>query len=252
MKIIGVVPARMDSSRFYGKPLHKINGRPMIEHVYERAKMLENLDFLVLSSCDKEIEEFAIKRGYNFITSSDKHERALDRIAEVGDKLNINDDDIIINIQGDEPMLHPEFIDSLIQPILKDYNIHATVLGMEIHDEKIWKDPDTVKIIHNNNNEVLYTSRAPIPYSSEFSQKLNAKRIFGIFAFRFKYLKIFNNKEETFLEKIESCDSNRILDLDFKQFVVTIKNLDSFSVDKYKDIQIVEKYMEKDKYWGKY
>lgn len=252
MRVIGVVPARMDSSRFYGKPLHKIKGKPMIEHVYERSKFSKNLDLLVLSSCDKEIEKFAKEKEYNYISTGKNHVRALDRIAEVGDKLGLNNDDIIINIQGDEPMLDPKSIDLLIQPLIKNQDIHATVLGMEIKEENIWRDPDIVKIIHNEKNQVLYTSRAPVPYGSKFSKNLKAKRICGIFAFRFEHLKIFNNKEETFLEKIESCDSNRILDLDFSQYLVSIDYFDCFSVDKPEDVHQVEKYLEKDKYWGKY
>jgi len=252
MKIIGVVPARMNSTRFYGKPLYKIYGIPMIEHVFERAKMAKNLDQLVISSCDREIEEFALNKGYNFISSSSSHERALDRVAEVGDKLKIDENDIIVNIQGDEPMLDPDFIDLVIQPIKQHPKIHATVLGMEIIDEKIWKDPDTVKIIHNNKNEVLYTSRAPIPYGKKFSKALNAKRIFGIFGFRFSYLKAFNKMDETFLEKIESCDSNRILDLDFKQVVVPINYQETFSVDKVEDVDLVENFLGKDKYLSRY
>lgn len=252
MKIIGVIPARMASQRFPGKPLFPILDRPMISHVYDRAKLCSSLDSIFLSSGDMQIKEFAIKNKYDFIDSGNHHTRALDRVAEVGSKLKLNDNDIIINIQGDEPMFHPEMIDKLIQPFFVDNDIKATVLGMQIIDEIIWKDPDTVKIIHNNNNEVLYTSRAPLPFAAKFSTDLNAKRIFGIFAFKFKYLKIFTSFNETFLEKVESCDSNRILDMKFTQTVVPYNYIDSFSVDKREDIDLVEKHILKDKYWGKY
>lgn len=252
MKVIGVIPARMDSQRFPGKPLYPILDRPMISHVFDRAKLCKVLDSLFLSSCDIEIADFAKTKNYEFIESGSHHVRALDRVAEVGSKLNLNDEDIIINIQGDEPMFHPEMIDKLIEPLLNSKGIKATVLGMEIINEKLWKDPDTVKIIHNSKNEVLFTSRAPLPYGEYFSLNLKAKRIFGLFAFKYKQLKEFSNFDETFLEKVESCDSNRILDMKFVQTVVPYSYIDSFSVDKVEDISLVEKFLVNDKLWGKY
>jgi 3-deoxy-manno-octulosonate cytidylyltransferase (CMP-KDO synthetase) len=188
--------------------------------------------------------------------TSDKHTRALDRVTEAVSKITefeLSDDDIVINVQGDEPMMHPEMFDALIEPMLNNNEIKGTILGMLIEEEEIWRNPDTVKLIHNDNWEVLYTTRAAVPYNNnKFSIELNARRIYGLFAFRWKYLKQFSAHPETRLEKLESCDSNRTLDMDFRQYVAPYPFVRSYSVDNANDINIVEAFIREDKYWGKY
>lgn len=256
MKIIGIIPARMAASRFPGKPLYNILDRPMLSHVWGRAKLYNKWDYLSIATCDKEIEEFAVNNKYTFISTGSHHTRALDRVAEAVSKINnimIDDDDIIINVQGDEPMMHPEMFDELIKPIINTKNINATILAMKIEEESIWRNPDTVKLIYNNNGEVLYTSRAPIPYNNnQFNKNMDARRIYGLFAFKWSYLKLFTNHKETRLEKLESCDSNRTLDMDFRQYIAPYPFVRSYSVDSPKDISIVEKNILDDKYWRKY
>lgn len=255
MKTIGIIPARMAASRFPGKPLFPILGRPMVEHVYLRANMYKNWSRLILATCDKEIEQFSASKGIPVVMTGSHHTRALDRVAEavglIGE--NIGDDDIIVCVQGDEPMMRPDMIDTVVAPLHKNPLIPCTVLAMHIAEESIWTNPDTVKIIHNDKGEVLYTSRAPVPYcKGSFSEDLMARRIYGIFAFRWKYLKAFTNHSETRLEKLEACDSNRILDMDFRQYIAPYPYARSFSVDSPDDIKLVEKHMVSDEYWGHY
>lgn len=255
MKTIGIVPARMAASRFPGKPLYPILGRPMVEHVFLRAKMYKGWDGLFLATCDKEIEDFAKSKDFPVIMTSDKHTRCLDRVAEAAGKCGIPlaDDDVVVCVQGDEPMFQPDMIDASMKPILENAHVPVTVLAMEIIDEGQWKNPDTVKIIHNDAGEVLYTSRAPVPYcKGNFSRELGARRIYGIFAFRWKNLKEFTNTPEKRLELLESCDSNRILDMQFSQYIAPYRYMQSFSVDSPEDIKLVEDNMAKDPYWGKY
>lgn len=254
MKIIGIIPARMQASRFPGKPLFNICGRPMLEHVYLRAQIYKKWTQLLVSTCDQEIQEFAKEKGFPYIMTGSHHDRALDRVAEAVDLLgDVDDDDIIVNVQGDEPMMRPDMIDAVIEPLIKDSYVGGTILGMHIVDESIWLNPDTVKLITNSQGEVLYTSRAPIPYcKGEFTPELKAQRIYGIFAFRWKNLKAFTNHAETRLEKLEACDSNRTLDMDFRQFVAPYPNIKSYSVDSPSDIQLVEKYMKEDDIWKIY
>ena len=256
MKIIGIIPARMAASRFPGKPLFNIIDRPMLSHVWGRAKLFDKWDHLSIATCDNEIASVAEENNYKYIMTGTHHTRALDRVAEAAgkiDEFDLEDDDIIINVQGDEPMLHPEMFDALIDPMIKNQDIKGTILGMLIEEEEIWRNPDTVKLIHNDNWEVLYTSRAAIPYNNnKFSKELGARRIYGLFAFRWKYLKQFSAHPETRLEKLESCDSNRTLDMDFRQYVAPYPFVRSYSVDNMSDIKIVESYIREDKYWGKY
>ncbi len=257
MKIIGVVPARMDSSRFPGKPLFPILGRPMIEHVFERAKMYSNWNSLYLATCDEEIERIGIEKKWPVVMTANTHTRCLDRVAEAVQKAenNISDNDIIVCVQGDEPMLHPDMINECVNPLLNAEEISCTVLAMNIVDEEQFRDPNTVKIVHDIEGNVLYTSRSPIPYCKKLTSDVGAKRIYGIFAFRWKALNEFNNMQESPLEIVESCDSNRICDNSFrffKQRIAPFPYKPSFSVDTPSDINLVEKYMKEDILWDKY
>jgi len=255
MKVFGIVPARMAASRFPGKPLHPILGRPMVEHVMLRASMYSGWEKLVLATCDTEIEQFALQKGFPVIMTGAHHTRALDRVAEAVQLLGepVNDEDIVVCVQGDEPMMRPDMIDAVVSPLLAQPSIPCTVLAMHITEESIWRNPDTVKIIHNEAGEVLYTSRAPVPYSKgAFSAALMARRIYGIFAFRWQYLKAFSAHAETRLEQLEACDSNRILDMPFRQYIAPYPYLESFSVDSPQDITLVERHMATDKYWALY
>ncbi len=255
MKTLGIIPARMAASRFPGKPLYSIHGRAMVEHVYLRANMYKGWDQLVLATCDKEIEQFSQSKSIPVVMTGSHHTRALDRVAEAAQKMDaaLADDDIVVCVQGDEPMMRPDMIDTVVAPLHANPATPCTVLAMHIVEESIWLNPDTVKIIHNDAGEVLYTSRSPVPYcKGKFSPELNARRIYGIFAFRWKYLKAFTEHPETRLEKVEACDSNRILDMPFSQFIAPYPHLKSFSVDSPGDIALVEQHMTADEYWSRY
>ena len=123
---------------------------------------------------------------------------------------------------------------------------------MDIVDEAVFKHKDTVKIVHNLKGDVLYTSRSPIPWTEKFSPELGAKRIYGIFGFRWHYLRTFTNLAESPLELKESCDSNRMFDHGYKQRIAPFKNVPSFSVDNPGDIKLVEDEMVNDPYYQKY
>lgn len=187
--------------------------------------------------------------------TSSKHTRALDRVAEAVSFLKdgVLDDDIIVCVQGDEPMMRPDMIDAVIKPLLDDSSKAGTILAMHITEESIWLNPDTVKLIYNAEGEILYTSRAAVPYcKGNFSPDLMARRIYGIFAFRWKYLQAFTRYPETRLEQLEACDSNRILDMNFRQHIAPYPYIESFSVDSMADAAIVEKHMLNDPFWGLY
>jgi 3-deoxy-manno-octulosonate cytidylyltransferase (CMP-KDO synthetase) len=255
MKIIGVIPARMGSSRFPGKVLYPILGRPMVEHVYLRSRMYAGWHRLVVATCDAEVEQFAKSRGIPVIITGTHHVRALDRVAEATERLGeaVADSDIIVCVQGDEPMMRPDMIDAVLAPLLENAAIPCTVLAMHITEESIWLNPDTVKIIHNAAGEVLYTSRAPVPWvKDKFSPELMARRIYGILAFRWQHLKAFTAHTPTRLELLEACDSNRILDMPFRQFIAPYPCVQSFSVDSAADAALVEQHMKSDEYWRRY
>lgn len=254
MKIIGIVPARMAASRFPGKPLHPICGRPMVEHVFCRAAMFSKWDGLYLATCDSEIFDFGQSKGWPTLMTSDRHTRALDRVAEAADKCGqiLEENDIVVCVQGDEPMLHPDMIAASIRPLNEDSQVPCTVLAIAIADEEQFRNPDIVKIIHDIKGDVLYTSRLPIPYCKKFGPESGARRIGGIFAFRWFFLKIFTGLPESPLELAESCDSNRILDNGYRQRIAPYANTQSFSIDSPSDIDLVEMHMHNDPLWGLY
>lgn len=254
MKIYGIVPARMASSRFPGKPLYPICGRPMIEHVFLRAQLFTRWDHLLLATCDAEIADFASHKNFPVVMTANTHTRCLDRVAEAIHKsiASMMPDDIVVCVQGDEPMLHPDMITAAIQPLEQHPAVNCTVLAMNIGTDEQFKNPDTVKIIHDLQGDVLYTSRSPIPHCKTFNDALGAKRIYGILAFRWHFLQTFNQLPESPLELKESCDSNRILDHGYRQRIAPYPYQPSFSVDSPSDILQVEQHLQQDQLWGHY
>ncbi len=254
MKIIGIVPARMAASRFPGKPLYPILGRPMIEHVWCRASQFKNWDHLLLATCDREIEDFGLSKKWPVIMTSNHHTRCLDRVAEAAEKCGhaLMPKDLVVCVQGDEPLLRPEMIDAAIKPLREDSEVRGTVLAMHIIHEDQFYNTDVIKIIHDIKGNVLYTSRNPIPYCKQFSPELGARRIYGIFAFRWEFLKLFTSMPESPLELAESCDSNRLCDNGLRQSIAPYPFEPSFSVDSPADIAKVENAMQSDPLWGTY
>src|ERR1700686_3078753 len=143
MKIVGVIPARLGSSRFPGKPLAPICGLPMIEHVYRRTRMCQALDQVYIATCDREIAEATEKFGGRVVMTSPLHQRASDRVAEVAEDLNV---DIVLMVQGDEPLIVPEMIDLALSPLLEDPTVLCTNLAAPICSEDEFKDPNTIKV----------------------------------------------------------------------------------------------------------
>jgi len=253
MKTIGIVPARMAASRFPGKPLHPIAGRAMLEHCYLRAKMYANWDILAVATCDEEIRAFCEEHGFPVIMTADTHTRALDRVAEAATKYGVDvaENDIVICVQGDEPLLGPDVIEAVMAPF-DDNSVDGTMLAVPIHDEETFNNPDMVKLVHDLKGNVLYTSRSPIPYMKTFSKDAGAKRVGGIFGFRWHFLKWFTEQPESPLEQAEACDSNRICDNGFFQRIAPMTFRPYQSVDAPEDVARVEAALNDDPLWGKY
>jgi 3-deoxy-manno-octulosonate cytidylyltransferase (CMP-KDO synthetase) len=254
MKILGFVPARMAASRFPGKPLHPIAGRPLLEHCFLRAKLYDRWDALSICTCDEDIRAWAEDKGYPVIMTAETHTRALDRVAEAAEICDgdVADDDIMVCVQGDEPLLAPDVIEAVIRPFDEDPAVEGTMLAVPITDEETFLNPDIVKLVHDANGNVLYTSRAPIPHTEEFSPAIGAKRVGGIFGFRWQMLKWFTGLPESPLETAEACDSNRIYDNGRRQRIALAPDRPYVSVDSPEDAARVEAVIEDDDLWGKY
>jgi len=250
-KILGVIPSRMGSSRFPGKPLEQICSIPMLEHIFLRSKECLLLDNLIIATCDKEIKEFCEQKGYDYVMTSSDHTRAMDRVYEAAKILNVNNDDIVVNIQGDEPLVKSDIIGGLISEF-SNPDINAALLAIPIKEKSIFENPDTVKVVITQDGFMAYSSRAEIPFQKDKSTLEDAYRIAGMFAFKFRDLKLFNGLGETPLEIIESCDVNRMIDHNLR-IKVHINNIENyFSVDSPEDIGKVEEIMINDKLFKTY
>lgn len=254
MKVIGVIPARMGSSRFPGKPLAKILGIPMIGHIYFRSKMATALNDVYLATCDEEIMQYAESIGAKAIMTSDKHERASDRIAEAVIKIEKTTGqkaDIVVMIQGDEPMVVPEMINLAVLPMLKDKKILVANLLTPIKTQEEFQDPNSIKVVVDNNNNAIYFSREPIPSKKKWKGQVPMYKQVCIIPFRRNFLLKFNDLKPTRLEKVESIDMLRVLEHGYKVKMV-LENFETYSVDTPEDLLFVEGQMKKDPLVVKY
>jgi len=248
MKVIGIIPARMASSRFPGKPLAKIHGIPMVGHVYFRSKMAKILDDVYLATCDKEIKEYTESINGKAIMTSDKHERASDRTAEAMLKIEKETEqkiDIVVLIQGDEPMLVPEMIEMAVKPMLKDESILVVNLMTPLKNVKEHEDPNEIKVVVDKDNFALYFSREPIPSRKKGAKEIPMLKQVCIIPFRRDFLLEFSRLEPTPLEKIESVDMLRILEYGYRVKMVESK-YETYSVDTPEDLKRVEGKMRND------
>ena len=254
MYIIGIIPARMNSSRFPGKPMAKINGIPMIGHVYLRSKMNKTLDDVYVATCDSQIKNYIELIGGKAIMTADTHERASDRTAEAMLKVEKETGrkvDIIVMIQGDEPMLYPEMIDEAIAPMLKQEDILVTNLMAAMKTKEEYEDANEVKVVVDKNNFALYFSREPIPSSKKGARNIIMLKQVCVIPFRRDFLIKFNLWEQTPLEIIESVDMLRVLEYG-NEVKMVFTEYDTYSVDTKEDLEKVEEKMKNDRLFKVY
>lgn len=248
MNIIGIIPARMASSRLPGKPLARISGIPMIGHVYFRCKMNRTMQEVYIATCDEEIRRYAESIGAKCIMTSDTHERATDRTAEAMLKVEGQTGqktDIVVMIQGDEPMVYPDMIDMAIAPLEKEADLQVTNLMAEMDNIEEFEDPNEVKVVVDMVNNALYFSREPVPSRKKGVTQVPMRKQVCIIPFRRDYLLEFNALPQTPLEKIESVDMMRILENGGKVRMVHIQHK-TWSVDTPADLAHVNNKMESD------
>jgi 3-deoxy-manno-octulosonate cytidylyltransferase (CMP-KDO synthetase) len=254
MNIIGVIPGRMASTRFPNKPLAKINGIPMIGHVFFRSKMCKSLNEVYIATCDQEIFDYAISINGKAVMTASTHERACDRAAEAMLKIEQETSkkiDILAMIQGDEPMLVPEILDQLVEPMINDNEIPVTNLITTINSFEEHDDPNTIKVVLDENNYVLYFSREPIPSRKKWSKEIPMFKQLGIIAFKREAMIKFMSLPQTSLEKIESIDMLRFIEHGIKIKMIPI-NHKTYGVDTIEDLEKVEKLLIGDELVKKY
>jgi 3-deoxy-manno-octulosonate cytidylyltransferase (CMP-KDO synthetase) len=254
MSIIGIIPARMASTRFPGKPLAKICGIPMVGHVYFRCKMSRILDDVYIATCDKEIEAYGRSIGAGVIMTKNSHQRASDRCAEAMLKIESQFKkkiDIVVMIQGDEPMIIPRMIDLAVKPMINDTRIKVVNLIGKIKGNDNPADPNLVKVVVDDNYYALYFSREPIPSIKKWPHSVNYWKQIPIIPFTRDFLIKFNRLKPTYCEQIESVDMLRVLEHGF-QIKMVPSPYETHSVDIPKELKDVEKLMKYDILMKKY
>jgi 3-deoxy-manno-octulosonate cytidylyltransferase (CMP-KDO synthetase) len=253
MNIIGIIPARMGSSRFPGKPMEKIHGMPMIGHCYHRTLMALGIDKSFVATCDSEIYNYILSIGGNAILTADTHTRATTRTAEALEKIESkkgNKVDVVVMVQGDEPLIHPNSILETIA-LFEDQTINIVNIMSKLKTKKAFNDKNNVKVVVNSSNDALYFSREPIPSSWNGWKDIPRYMQTGVIAFRRNTLIDFNVTNETKLEQIESVDMNRVLESGGKIRMV-LTDLPTIGVDVPEELIDVEKILINDKVMKNY
>ena len=237
-RIVGVIPARYGSSRFEGKVIADIAGKPMIQWVYERASQSNTLDELVVAVDDPRVQSRVEGFGGRAIMTGTHHASGTDRIAEVVEEIPA---DIIVNIQGDQPLIDPNMIDEAVRPMIDDPEIQMSTLKREI-DKEEFDDPGVVKVVVDDQDFALYFSRSLIPYPLH-DESLRVYEHIGLYVYRKAFLLILSKMPQGYLERIESLEQLRVLERGYRILVVETKmdRRTGVSVDMPEDVGKVER-----------
>jgi len=241
---IAIIPSRFGSKRFNGKPLALIKNKPMIQWVYEQAKIAQTIDQVVVATDDERIFKVVKDFGGEAMMTPSNLRSGTDRVAKTADLLNAEPNEVIINIQGDQPLFNPECLDQMTAPFKNEPDILMSTLAFQIIDKKEITDPSDVKVTFDKNGIALYFSRSQIPYPRDNDLEPVFYKHLGFYAYKKSFLDIISSLEDTHLENIEKLEQLRVLEHGYKIKVVVTQH-DSLSVDLPEDIKRIEK-----KYFG--
>jgi 3-deoxy-manno-octulosonate cytidylyltransferase (CMP-KDO synthetase) len=241
VRIVGIIPARMAATRFPGKPLALLGGYPMIEHVYRRAKRCSLLSEVYLATPDHDICEAVDRFGGNTIMTADSHERCTDRVAEAARSI---DADIVVNIQGDEPLIHPDAITELCRAALDRPDALCLNLANFIDNEIDFLNPNQIKVVCDCTGNALYMSRQPVP-ARRGGIRVRGLRQLGMIAFRRDFLETFATLPATPLEQAESIDMLRAIEHGYPVAIIVSEH-ESFGIDTPEDLQVAESRLAAD------
>jgi 3-deoxy-manno-octulosonate cytidylyltransferase (CMP-KDO synthetase) len=230
MNVICIIPSRYKSKRFPGKPLADLCGKPMIQHVYERALKAKILSYAAVATDDMRIFEAVHKFGGHAIMTSAEHTSGTDRIAEAVSGLGLKDSDIVVNIQGDQPLFEPCQTEEVAGPLLEDPTLCMSTLIYKIIREEEIVHPNAVKVVFDHNQFAIYFSRATIPFVRDKGQAVSYYKHHGIYAYRKDFLHTFTRLPVGVLEKLEALEQLRALEHGYRIKVIETAH-DSIEVD---------------------
>lgn len=257
LKVTAIIPARYGSTRLPAKLLLDLNGKPILQHVYERTSQAKLVDQVLIATDDLRIETLAKNFGADVVMTSDSHQTGTDRIAEVAQNLT---SEIIVNVQGDEPLIDPNVIDKAVKPLLEDHNLMMSTTCEPIASLADVFNPNIVKVVLNSDNNALYFSRAPIPFprfaalaetcfepekmltkmqdskDNENKELADYYKHTGLYVYQRNFLLEFTKWPRSFLEKCESLEQLRVLEKGYKIRVIKVTS-QSIGIDTLEDLE---------------
>lgn len=236
MKIIGVIPARYKSSRFPGKPLADIHGRPMIWWVYNQAVKVKDFSDVYIATDDKRIENKCLDLDIKVIMTSENHSTGTDRVGEIAERIPA---DLYVNIQGDEPLIEPDTIIEAIKPFYKEKDISVTNLMTRIKKLEELIDITVPKVVVNHNSEAIFMSRLPIPYPKGNAEMYYYKQV-CVYGFTPQSLAFYCRSERGAIERIEDIEILRFIESGHKVKMIEVLQ-ETIGVDNEKDLEDVRK-----------
>ncbi len=236
---IAIIPSRYGSSRFEGKPLALVAGISMIQRVYEQAQKSKAVSRTIVATDDERIFNAVEAFGGHAVMTSDDCRSGTDRVAQTADMLNLKSDDIIVNIQGDQPVFNPLTIDEMISPFTDDPDLTMSTLAFKIKDVREITDPKDVKVTFDNNGFAMYFSRAQIPYPRDRETKADFYKHLGFYAYKKNFLDKLVALPTGTCEHIEKLEQLRVLEFGY-QIKVVITEHDSLEIDLPEDIKRIE------------
>lgn len=240
MNAVGIIPARFHSTRFEGKVLADIGGKSMIQHVWERAKQSKLLDDLIIACDDERIYKVVKDFGGKVVFTAKEHSSGTERITEIVNPLDVR---IVVNIQADEPMVHPTMIDGIIEELSSDKALVVATVIKKIETPEDINSPNVVKVVFDRHNFALYFSRSAIPFVRDENSKeqIHYKHI-GLYGYTKDFLFTYKNLPESKLEKLEKLEQLRILENGYRIKVVETK-FETYGVDTPEDLSRVRQYI---------
>jgi len=239
MKITAFIPARYASSRFPGKPLALISGKPMIQHTYERALSCPELSAVYVATDDERIADCVRQFGGKALMTSPAHGSGTDRIAEAALKVGLEGEDLVVNIQGDQPSFQPSVVTDLVRPLMEDRDLPMSTLKYRIVRPEETQNPNHVKVVTDRDGFAIYFSRCPIPYCRDgVPDGVHFKHL-GFYCFRMAFLIRFTSLDQGILESLEKLEQLRALEHGYK-IKVPETLFDSVEVDIPEDVKAIE------------
>lgn len=251
MRVTAIIPARYGSTRFPGKPLALINGLPMIQHVYQRVSRAKMVNRVIVATDDARIVTVVAGFGGEVVLTSADHPTGTDRLAEVAEKI---DSELIVNVQGDEPLIDPQMIDQAIAPLIKNWQIQMGTLASQIDQIDDFHNPNVVKVVKDQSGFALYFSRAPIPWPRDLNSdqlaealpQLGLLRHIGLYVYRRELLLDYPSWPKTPLENLENLEQLRALERGIRLYVAETA-FSCHGVDTFADLERVSHLMSAEK-----